>query len=196
MPKITKSYNMIEKNKIEKTILKLKLSKEYKKTLIIFIKSMFVCVIFVLIDQITKYFFTNTEYNLKSFPFAIRYAINNGSSFSMFANLKYYNQIIIIISFIFIIAILLNFSFFIKNQKENIYILLLAGIIGNLLDRIVFGHVRDFIHLKGFFIFNLADLYLFSGAIYIILLEFSEYKFLKTRKRKKKYGNQPTSNRG
>ena len=43
--------------------------------------------------------------------------------------------------------------------------LLLAGAVGNLIDRVVFGHVTDFIDVVPWFIFNVADVAILAGLI-------------------------------
>ncbi len=43
--------------------------------------------------------------------------------------------------------------------------LLLAGVVGNLVDRLVFGHVTDFIDVVPWLIFNVADASIAIGLI-------------------------------
>ena len=43
--------------------------------------------------------------------------------------------------------------------------LMLAGAVGNLVDRVVFGHVTDFIDAVLWFIFNVADVSIIVGLI-------------------------------
>ncbi len=43
--------------------------------------------------------------------------------------------------------------------------LMLAGATGNLIDRVVFGHVTDFIDIVPWFIFNVADISILIGLI-------------------------------
>ena len=54
--------------------------------------------------------------------------------------------------------------------------MIFGGAIGNLYDRIVFKAVPDFIdfHIGDFhwFIFNVADIFITLGVIFMILLEF------------------------
>ncbi|MBE0634390.1 signal peptidase II, partial [Candidatus Bipolaricaulota bacterium] len=45
----------------------------------------------------------------------------------------------------------------------------LAGAIGNLIDRIQWGYVLDFFEIRGFPIFNVADSCITVGAVFIIL---------------------------
>ena len=53
--------------------------------------------------------------------------------------------------------------------------LIIAGALGNIIDRIIDGKVTDFLHLEfssfSFFIFNLADAFITLGAILIIYFE-------------------------
>jgi len=45
----------------------------------------------------------------------------------------------------------------------------LAGAVGNLIDRIHWGYVLDFFEIRGFPIFNVADACITLGAVLIIL---------------------------
>ena len=51
--------------------------------------------------------------------------------------------------------------------------MILSGGLGNLIDRVVWGHVIDFIHFYyenySFYIFNLADTFITIGVIIYIL---------------------------
>ena len=53
--------------------------------------------------------------------------------------------------------------------------LIIAGALGNIIDRTIDGKVTDFLHLEisnfSFFIFNLADAFITLGAILIIYFE-------------------------
>ena len=53
--------------------------------------------------------------------------------------------------------------------------LILAGTLGNLYDRLVFGGVRDFLHYHGWFewpIFNVADCCLVVGSFLLLVQAF------------------------
>lgn len=119
-------------------------------------KKLLLALIIVVIDQITKFIFTN-----KKFLF-INYITNTGAAFGI---LKDSNLFLIIASFI-VIAIIL--SLYKKSQYKLGLALMLAGTIGNLIDRIAFGFVRDFIDLKIWPIFNIADLSNTVGVAIII----------------------------
>ena len=47
--------------------------------------------------------------------------------------------------------------------------MMLAGTVGNLTDRLVFGHVTDFIDVVPWFIFNVADVAILIGCISFVM---------------------------
>jgi signal peptidase II len=49
-------------------------------------------------------------------------------------------------------------------------LLVLGGAIGNLADRALRGYVVDFLHLHGWPVFNLADVYLVAGTALLVVL--------------------------
>lgn len=49
------------------------------------------------------------------------------------------------------------------------FVLTLSGALGNLVDGISRGYVVDFLHLKGWPVFNLADVYIAAGAGLLLL---------------------------
>ena len=105
----------------------------------------------ILIDQTTKFFLVKT--------------INYGAAFGLFQGKRW---LLIFISF-FVLGIF--FSYYKKVNKYGVYgmILLFSGIIGNLIDRLFFGYVRDFIDLGFWPVFNLADTYTSIGTIILII---------------------------
>lgn len=77
--------------------------------------------------------------------------------------------LILIISLVILLLIYIIFHRFIhlKNNKQEIYILVLIlfGAISNLIDRFFYGAVVDYLDLKYFTIFNLADVMISVGVI-------------------------------
>ena len=100
---------------------------------------------------------------------------NEGIAFGLFSfeQSDLYNFLTIIIS----IVILIIFIMIIKSFGFKRYALLMifGGAIGNLYDRIFFKAVPDFIdfHIGTFhwFVFNIADIFITIGVIFMILLE-------------------------
>ena len=100
---------------------------------------------------------------------------NEGIAFGLFSfeQSDLYNFLTIIIS----IVILIIFIMIIKSFGFKRYALLMifGGAIGNLYDRIFFKAVPDFIdfHIGTFhwFVFNIADIFITIGVIFMILSE-------------------------
>ena len=70
------------------------------------------------------------------------------------------------IIFIFLMFLLLKS----KNYFEKIFlVLILSGAVSNIIDRIMHGCVVDFIDLKFWPVFNLADIYITIGIAMLIL---------------------------
>jgi len=141
-----------------------------------------ILIILIIIDQATKTIFSKKTINLLILQ--LKPTTNTGMSFGLFQG---NNIIFIIISIIFItLLILLRKEF--KNTKI-LLIMILAGAIGNLIDRIIYGHVRDFIDFRIFPIFNVADSLIFLGVIGIIIYEIktTKIKNLKNKKIKENF---------
>ena len=100
---------------------------------------------------------------------------NEGIAFGFFSfdHSNLYNFLTIII----LLVIFVVFIMMIKNVglKKYSLIMILGGAIGNLYDRIFFKAVPDFIdfHIGEFhwFIFNVADIFITIGVIFMILIE-------------------------
>ena len=62
-----------------------------------------------------------------------------------------------------------------KGLKKYSFLMILGGAIGNVFDRIIYNAVPDFIdfHIEEFhwFIFNIADVFISLGIIFMIFLE-------------------------
>ena len=138
-----------------------------------------VAILSVFFDQLTKSIIRKvvatrgTVEVIKGY-FEISYAENTGAAFGMFQGR---NTIFIIINFVAIGFIFLYY----RQFKENIWMkvslgLLLGGALGNLIDRIVFQYVTDFIrlrwwlfHLRWWPSFNIADASVCIGALMLII---------------------------
>jgi lipoprotein signal peptidase len=71
---------------------------------------------------------------------------------------------------IVIIAVLIYLLTKTKSYYQKIFlILILSGAISNIIDRLRFGCVVDYIDLKFFPVFNLADVYITLGVIFLIV---------------------------
>ena len=129
-----------------------------------------------ILDQIIKIIIRNTmniHDQIKIIPnfFSIYYVKNTGAAFSILSN---NTTFLIIISVIFICIL----NYFIKQEKyiskltSLSYGLILGGIYGNLIDRIIYHSVTDYLSFKFFSyyfpIFNLADISIVIGMIILL----------------------------
>ncbi len=141
--------------------------KDKKSTIKKIILLIILTILLLLIDQVSKIIITEKNINLIPNLLSLSYTKNKGIAFS--TNLKMYY--IIIISVLLIFAIIYGI---IKSFKENkipyILVLILAGALGNIIDRVFRGYVIDFIEIKlfNFPIFNIADIFVTSGVIFLL----------------------------
>lgn len=135
--------------------------------------------LFVLVDQVSKnlvdfYITLNNSISIIPNFFSLTYVRNIGAAFSLLKGSRYF---LIIAS---IIALNIIFLYFIKGKKLSnynliVYSMLLGGILGNLIDRILYGYVIDFLDFTifgfDFAIFNLADTFIVISIILIVIGE-------------------------
>ena len=140
-------------------------NKEYKINLIL------VSIVFI-IDQISKYIASlNIEYflNKNIFIFSVNYLRNYGAAFNIFEGNRIFLSSISILS-----SIILIYFIFLKERLNPVdrygLSLILAGSLGNGIDRVIKGYVIDFINLNiyDFPIFNIADIAINIGCIILI----------------------------
>ena len=140
-----------------------------------------VLIIFFL-DRITKKIIIHlNQENFGQYIFSSEYlnislVWNKGIAFGLFSfNENYvYNiltTLIALVTFVILLMILKNDGF-----KRFSLLMIMGGALGNLYDRIFFSAVPDFFdfHVGNFhwFIFNVADIFITIGVIFMILIEF------------------------
>lgn len=130
------------------------------------------------VDQFTKYLAVN---RLRSNPpfvlidgvLELQYLENRGSAFGMLQNQKFF---ILFVGIVFLAVILFFLLKLPKEKKFNIVHILFAGIIaggiGNMIDRFRLDYVVDFISfvLIDFPIFNVADICIVVSSIGLFVL--------------------------
>ena len=140
------------------------------------IYSILVLMLFML-DYISKqYIMKNFKLNeyivvIKDF-FNIRYVRNTGAGFSILQDQK------VVLIVIPILAILMLCYMLYKENKKNTfivfgYLLIIAGALGNLYERIIYGSVTDFLDFIIFGydypVFNVADMFVCIGCAILLL---------------------------
>ena len=103
---------------------------------------------------------------------------NKGIGFGLLSSDQdyFYNIVTALIVLINFVIIYLLFTE--KGIKYYFLLVILGGSLGNLFDRIYYRAVPDFIDLNyngyHWFIFNVADIFITVGIIFLIILEFTD----------------------
>ena len=149
----------------------------------LFVSSSFILIIFLL-DRVSKTYviYLNDKLlgsEIFSSKFLNIYLIwNEGIAFGLLSFQK--ENLYDILSLIILFVILAIFFISIKSRgiKKYCYLMILGGALGNFFDRIFYKAVPDFIdfHVGNFhwFIFNIADIFISLGIIFLIFLEFTD----------------------
>ena len=160
------------------------------QTLILYLVAFLVIVIG---DQVTKIIVDHTlslggSYAIIDNFFYFTYAHNTGAAWGMLAGKI---SLFLIVSVVAAIGIIYYFMKSESYQKLTRFglVLVFGGLIGNLIDRLAFGYVRDFIDFiifgYNFPIFNVADMAITIGMALVILeIGIEEYKAWKLSKSK------------
>ena len=144
-------------------------------------------IILIVIDQISKVWAVNTlaagngavpgteSIEIWKNVFHLQYTANRGGAWGILSGKQ---GILILITSIIIIGML----FFIRHLPKTkwgdfskiAFILVISGAVGNLIDRVLLGYVRDFFYfiLIDFPIFNVADVLVVVGMGMLILSMF------------------------
>lgn len=103
--------------------------------------------------------------------FRVTHIHNTGTAFSMFAGADQVNLIISILAIVVAIFIVAIFPRIDRNETalRAAVILQLGGTVGNLISRLTYGYVLDFISVGNFAVFNIADASLVTGASLMVL---------------------------
>ena len=139
-------------------------------------------IIFIfLIDRVSKLLIINSPETYEQYGISITSFLNfnliwnEGIAFGLFSfdEKLYYNFLTI---FICLITVVIFWLMFRSNGFEKLsYIMIIGGSFGNIFDRIFYSAVPDFIdiHINNFhwFIFNVADIFITIGIIFLIGFE-------------------------
>ena len=151
-----------------------------------FLINLLTIIIIFSLDRISKFYVIsqsekNLSYDLFESKFLnINLVWNEGIAFGLlsFGKNNLYNLLTILI----IVLIIIIFFMILKSEglKKYSLLMVLGGAIGNLYDRIYFKAVPDFIdfHIGNFhwFIFNVSDIFISLGVLFLISLELTNNK--------------------
>lgn len=155
-----------------------------KKKIFQLFSGIFVILLCIGLDQFTKYL---AVFHLKGKPsipilpgiFELFYLENHGAAFGILQGQKSFLIAVTAATMILLIYILIR----IPENKHYFYIrlillLLISGAIGNFIDRCLYDYVIDFFYFRliDFPIFNVADIFVSTAAVLLVLLFCFYYK--------------------
>ena len=152
-------------------------------------KIFLLAIIGVFLDQVTKLLITgllslNEVINVIDGFFSITYVRNTGAAWGMFSNST------LLLSIISILFLFILIKYIKELPKINFFYvisfgLIIGGIVGNLIDRLLRGYVVDFFRLVilnyNYPIFNVADMLIVIGFI-ILIINFVRDDLIEKRK--------------
>lgn len=123
----------------------------------------------IAIDQLTKFFASQMTAKVQVFgPFYLNFVTNTGAGFSI---LQGQNVMLAIVNLAITAGLIYYFKRF--KKEERIYVaMIIGGAVGNLIDRLVHGHVIDFVDLSYWPVFNVADSAVFIGVMMLLVISF------------------------
>ena len=138
----------------------------------------------VILDQATKLAAVSAlkdggPYVLIPGVFQLQYLENRGAAFGLLQNARIFFLAVTLIALAAVIYVLVRLP--LKRKYivlRFLMVLIAAGAVGNMIDRVFLGYVRDFLYfsLIDFPIFNVADIYVTCATILLILLLLFYYK--------------------
>lgn len=146
------------------------------------ISSFILFLIILLVDFFSKrYVATNfilgEEHNIIPGLFSLTYVLNKGAAFGIFSGMEEPYRSIFLHGFT--IVALLGILFFLKNEVKGDKIsyfalsMVLSGAVGNIIDRLAYGAVVDFLdfHIKDYHwpAFNVADSAICVGVFVLLI---------------------------
>ena len=135
-------------------------------------------ILLISLDQVTKYLaYTKLrfidEIKIIDGVFRLKYVENRGAAFGIFQGARW---IFVVITIVVLAVIIYQY---IKLPKNKVYswvrtslVLVFAGAVGNFIGRFFDGYVVDFFdfYLINFPVFNIADIYIVTGAVLMGIL--------------------------
>lgn len=132
---------------------------------------------FFILDRILKNLAINLENKKNIFGefFQFSFVSNKYIAFSIPISEKILFNLIL-----FLLIIILFFLFFLFNKKKYLeffgFLGILVGALSNFIDRLYYNFVIDYLDLKYFTVFNLADVLIFISAVYLLVYYYKQDK--------------------
>jgi signal peptidase II len=128
------------------------------------------------IDRWTKQWVLSwpTDHSISLMPFIdFVFVQNRGIAFGLFSNS---NVNFLFVSLFSLVLLFLIFYYYMPVFPFYPFILISSGAIGNIIDRILYGYVVDFIKISSFYVFNIADASITIGSILLAIMLLTEKK--------------------
>ena len=124
----------------------------------------------VVLDQMTKYLaenFLTRPIVLIDSLLSLQLVHNTGAAFGI---LNQYPLLLLAVNILFLLGVTVFFKKIVTNTFTYFGVLfMLIGAVGNLIDRLVYQYVIDFISLSIIPVFNIADICINIGAGFFLL---------------------------
>ena len=149
----------------------------------------FIIIFIFLIDRVSKLVIISSPETYEQYGMSVTSFLNfnliwnEGIAFGLFSfdEKFYYNLLTIFICLITLVIIWLMLKS--KGFERFSFIMIIGGSLGNIFDRVFYSAVPDFIdiHVNNFhwFIFNVADIFITLGIIFLICIEIFSNKKVK-----------------
>lgn len=137
-----------------------------RKGLLLFL----LCIALVIVDQGLKAWFLGHVADWGFVRFQV--VTNPGSSFGLLQNFGPYLMWLSVIA----LGLILFFFGRLSSAMRVPMTLVAAGVTGNLIDRMRFGYVIDFVDLRWWPVFNVADACISIGVVWLVLLDLTRMR--------------------
>lgn len=130
----------------------------------------------ILLDQLTKIWIVGLTGGIEGASLPVlpgvldfTYVKNTGAAFGIFSGATW------VLTVLTVIALAVLVFWVLKNKHKSLFFFISAGMVlggalGNMIDRVFLGFVRDFIHFNlPFAVFNVADAFVVVGAILLCI---------------------------
>lgn len=128
-----------------------------------------IALVVTIIDRLAKFLILNNllqDQSIEVVPkvFHLTLVLNKGTAFGLFRN---FSAFFTVTSFL-IVALIGVYAWYSKCRDLVLLValgLILGGAVGNLIDRLLFGYVIDFLDFRIWPVFNIADSAITIGAV-------------------------------
>ena len=108
--------------------------------------------------------------------FDLRYIRNYGAAFSIMQNKRIFLIAVTVVMMAALCVYAVKMGNRISKAERIALAMIVGGGIGNLIDRVFFGYVTDFLDIHIIPIFNVADCFVTVGCILLVIAVLSEKK--------------------